>query len=73
MTCENWICVDDELPPQDGIYLVTNYPRKSFDIDFGVLEYDGYGFTERGIYFQPKFWKHPGKTEKKYGKVKNDL
>lgn len=69
----NWVNCDDELPPADGIYEVTNHPEFEFvkaPCHIGVLSYDGFGFLYDGIYRPVQYWRHYLKPEKKYGKQK---
>lgn len=63
-----WICADEELPPKDGIYAITNDVNQK-DIRF-TCEYDGCGFLYEGAYRSPGYWCEIPKMEKKYGKVK---
>ncbi len=64
-----WIDCEKELPEQDGVYLVTSFPKSG---NFGTAEYDGYGFKLDGSYRDVTHWSKCGKIEKKYGLVKND-
>jgi hypothetical protein len=67
---------EEELPPEDGMYLITNNVQKDsiytlFDYnDTAIGEYDGYGFKYGLKYISPLYWGHLPVQEKKYGKVK---
>ena len=64
-----WTKSDEELPPCDGKYEVTN-DRFSLDLShFGILDYDGFGFTDGISYKNPAYWRPYRKLEKKYGKI----
>ena len=65
-----WIDVEKELPPCDGMYEVTNLP--SSPIAEGVLSYDGIGFLLDHAYRPVKFWRNVNRIEKKYGKTKHE-
>lgn len=65
---QKWIDVNEELPPVDGSYEVTNHPEKPFDL--GVCEYDGLGFIADRIYRNPRYWRNIHNLDKKYGKQK---
>lgn len=60
-----WINVEDELPPCDGIYEVSEDQCEWY---VGIVTYDGVGFLYGFTYRNPKFWRYPVKLEKKYGK-----
>lgn len=68
-----WIKVEDELPPEDGHYEVTNDPDKYegwwVKQDVGPAYYDGHGFQYNGIYRCPAYWKKLHLSERTYGKV----
>lgn len=70
----NWIETEKELPPQDGIYEITNHPEKEDDLlrreMTSTAFYDGYGFNFLGVYRQAKFWRKFEYVEKRYGKIK---
>lgn len=61
-----WIKCEEELPPHDGIYLISNDPSKDF---IGGASYDGIGFFIYPAYRTPVYWKHTS-FNKKYGKQK---
>jgi hypothetical protein len=63
-----WICVSEELPPENGNYYVTNFPNDAWDE--GVAYYDGWGFMYLGCYRTPKYWRKCRTIPKKYGKQK---
>ena len=63
-----WIKSEDELPPCDGKYLVTNSLEK-FD-DVMCLQYDGIGFKFEHSYRDPMYWREIPVMKKKYGKQK---
>lgn len=69
-----WKCVDDQLPPFDGIYEITNHPQAEDDPYnrlIGTAYYDGLGFEYMGVYRSPRYWRGPRDTEKKkYGPVR---
>lgn len=72
----NWVSVEDELPPVDGMYEITNHPEFSEDPIrrecTGTAYYDGWGFEYLGVYRSPGYWrKITPKLKKRYGK-KND-
>ncbi len=71
-----WKSVEEELPPEDGIYEVTNFPTHEEDWIkremTGTAYYDGYGFSYLGIYRTPEYWRKYEKQEKKYGKVEGE-
>jgi hypothetical protein len=58
-----WVSVDDELPPEDGLYRITNDPLSDIG---GIASYDGYGFEVDGIYRKPQFWQKYEFIKKKY-------
>jgi hypothetical protein len=64
-----WISVDNEWPPKDGEYYVTNMPEcPAMDSTTGKWLYDGYGFyRENGRYVMAQYWRLL--PEKRYGKV----
>lgn len=62
----DWFDVTKELPPEDGLYEVTNLPIDGCD---GIMEYDGYGFLHEGVYKNPRFWKPKLLRIKRYGKI----
>lgn len=64
----NWIDVEKELPPCDGIYEVTNNSNSLQQQ--GALYYDGIGFLLVSAYRPVKFWRPFNKIEKRYGKIK---
>lgn len=69
-----WISISEQLPPNDGLYEVTNHPHIHDDTFkqslSGLAEYDGYGFKYLGIYRTPLYWRPPiCLQEKKYGKI----
>ena len=66
---QEWIDCNIELPPSDGVYLVTNHPNDTYDL--GVCQYDGIGFSSIGIYKNPKYWAYQKPLQKKYGKIKD--
>lgn len=61
---DSWIECDNELPPCDGWYWVSN----KFT-DAGLAIYDGYGFKDGNIYKTPKYWKTYIPKPKRYGKI----
>jgi len=63
----NWFDSSEELPPCDGMYEVTNFSGSLRD--WGIFEYNGYGFIYEGSFRPIKFWRYIKKREKKYGKV----
>jgi hypothetical protein len=68
-----WIFVEEELPPEDGIYEVTNHPNHEDWIKreyTATAYYDGYGFEYLGVYRTPKYWRKYEPMQKKYGKQK---
>lgn len=66
-----WIKCEDELPPCDGRYQVTNHPESSWgEGKIGTADYDGYGFMILGAYRNPLWWKPLETYSKKYGKQK---
>ncbi len=65
-----WIKCEEELPPTDGNYAVTNFPNDSWDE--GTAYYDGIGFIYLGCYRHPKYWRNIIILKKKYGKQKED-
>jgi len=70
-----WISVEDELPPCDGTYYVCNNPETAHmysKSDFFALDYDGIGFILDNVYRQPRYWMHIPQTHKRYGKIKKD-
>ncbi len=71
-----WISSDDELPPDDGTYEITNQPEAEGDwcqrAMTSTAYYDGYGFSYLGVYRTPKFWRKYEYTQKKYGKIKKE-
>ena len=56
----------EELPPYDGLYEVTNHAEKQYDLE--IVEYDGFGFVFDKAYRNPKYWRYLKQPEKKYGK-----
>jgi hypothetical protein len=66
-----WISVEDELPPRDGIYTCQMHDEfvDCYPLD---LLYDGIGFKLKRQYQEIKFWKYATTFKKKYGKVKKD-
>lgn len=66
-----WILVEDELPPCDGYYWATSDPLGYIWLSF----YDGTGFMSFPTlnfplgFEQPKFW-HVRDDQKRYGKIK---
>ncbi len=71
-----WICCDEELPPCDGTYEITNNPdweEGPINRYFTALAcYDGYGFEHLGIYRYPGWWRKYERPEKRYGKIKEE-
>lgn len=69
-----WISIEEELPPCDGTYEITNHPE--FEEDpikrelTSTAYYDGYGFEFLGVYRNPGYWRKFEMKEKKYGKIK---
>lgn len=63
----SWIESVTELPPNDGIYEVTNSISNEFDL--GCCEYNGFGFNYDSHYVYPLFWRHIEKKQKRYGKI----
>jgi len=67
-----WIDVNEELPPRNGFYEVTNNPSGPDTFpNVGFAKYDGYGFLIDSIYREPSFWRvyKPSKQrERRYGK-----
>lgn len=62
---KEWISVEKELPPCDGMYEVTNNPN-SMQAE-GCLYYDGIGFIL--IVYRPvEFWRYHTPLTKRYGK-----
>jgi hypothetical protein len=72
-TKDRWISIEDELPPCDGAYRVSNFPEEEPSFmhpnKSGTAYYDGWGFKRSGIYLSPKFWSQLVFFPKKYGKV----
>ena len=70
-----WINVDNELPPEDGTYEITNWPEQEKDWCMrqftSTAYYDGWGFMWGGVYRSPQYWRLYTPAEKKYGKVSN--
>jgi hypothetical protein len=70
----DWIDVEDELPPCDGTYEITNFPENEIDWLKRTMTatgyYDGYGFGYLGVYRTPKYWRKYSPIEKRYGKIK---
>ncbi len=64
----DWIDVDIELPPRDGMYEVTNNPNLLQQE--GALYYDGIGFSLIDAYRPIRYWRPYNKIEKRYGKLK---
>ena len=64
----DWVSCEEELPPEDGKYLITNHPFGPYDL--GILSYDGFGFLDGDVYKQPTYWTDLPERVKKYGKVK---
>lgn len=64
-----WINCENELPPCDGRYFVTN--RTDSEWGWGCCDYDGYGFSSYGIYVTPTHWAYDSEKIKKYGKQKD--
>jgi hypothetical protein len=66
-----WISVEDELPPEDGYYHVTNNPCNPFDGRY--MKYDGYGFCIKKVYIPFAYWKKKSeKRTKVYGVIKHE-
>ena len=66
-----WILCEDELPPKDGFFEVTNNPKHAFYPSSnlnGVIYYDGIGFLFAGAYRPVKYWREYKPIEKRYGK-----
>lgn len=65
-----WIKSEEELPPCDGFYGVTNDKNEEFYL---MAEYNGYGFVSGKSNIYPTYWCH-GKDVpiKKYGKQNFD-
>ena len=67
----DWISVEDELPPEDGVYWVTSDINELKNINsIGLGFYDGYGFMHQYAYRPVRMWADRVKIEKKYGKQK---
>lgn len=68
-----WIKVEDELPPEDGNYEVSNDPEMESNWwsrhNVDIVYYDGYGFQCGGVYRSPYYWRKITRSEKKYGKL----
>ncbi len=64
----DWIDLNKELPPCDGMYDVTNDPSSLSQE--GCLYYDGFGFSLINSYSPVKFWRKHNKIDKRYGKIK---
>jgi hypothetical protein len=62
-----WIDVEIELPPCDGLYLI-----KTSSSMCALCYYDGDGFIFAGTYIVVNFWKPNISKQKKYGKVKEN-
>lgn len=62
-----WIDVEKELPPYDGLYEITNNSNSL--MAEGCLLYDGIGFLLVNAYRPVKFWRHRIPLVKKYGKL----
>lgn len=62
---KEWIKCEEELPPCDGIYLISDIPSMGWE---GVARYDGYGFLLNKRYLHPKYWTHLENIKKIYGK-----
>jgi hypothetical protein len=63
-----WIDVQVELPPKDGLYEISN--DKNSRSAQGCYHYDGIGFFIVNAYRPVKFWRHHmSLSNKKYGKV----
>jgi len=69
-----WINTNEELPPENNTYEVTNFPeyeddsilRKTTTLAF----YDGWGFQWSGVYIYPSYWRNPKPYDKRrYGKI----
>ena len=65
-----WKNVNEELPPEDGLYLV----RSAVYSVYGELRYNGYGFlNQMDCYCYPDEWAEiPPPPPKRYGKVTPD-
>jgi len=63
----DWKNVEEELPPCDGSYEVTNHPDKPYDL--GFFYYNGYGFIDGDVFKNPQYWRNVSPREKRYGKV----
>jgi hypothetical protein len=66
---EIWNESNEEMPPQDGFYLVCNNPLSNEAFGKQIMYYDGYGFKEGDIYKRPLFWSLVKQLEKRYGKL----
>lgn len=62
-----WIDVEQELPPCDGFYEVTNNNKELYGQ--GVAYYDGIGFKAGLVYNPPCFWRALAELKKTYGKT----
>lgn len=64
----NWINTEEELPPKDGQYEVTNNDHVE---DIYLAYYNGYWFYIGDIfYFMPTYWRPHQEKKRRYGKVK---
>jgi hypothetical protein len=77
MTELKWISTEEELPPEDEMYMCTNDLYKAQSDEFGhhqsLLYYDGYGFKnckDASLYLTVKYWKYRRPSKKAYGKLK---
>ncbi len=64
----DWLSCEEQLPPCDGHYLITNNPKDPFS-PIGIALYDGYGFLYDKIYRNPKYWAFYEECKKKYGRT----
>ena len=67
----DWIKSSEELPGEDEMYEICNYPEAEND---GIRRemtatayYDGYGFQYLGVYRDPLYWRNYKRLTRKYG------
>lgn len=70
----DWIDVSLELPPEEGTYEITNWPKQEKDWCSrpftSTAYYDGYGFMWGGVYRSPRYWRKYTPRDKVFGKLK---
>lgn len=76
MNFEDWISVDEELPPCDGQYAVCKIKFIPTKLHHAILnqntaQYDGFYFIMENDYFDITHWKSRKQPKKRYGKKEN--